>query len=458
MEFNLDKSNNSDIINYSYQINTIYKENIEKTIENDHYIKLSFPSKYPNISSSILDSNYKSSNIYISKKMHSIKGIDFDGELIIEHIPITNGFTKFYVCIPLKTVTGYHTIIDDLIKNKQAEINIMSLLPTTSTGILYSSSIFSFETPFANKVLLFTEPILIRSSFSSFETIDLFSIFSQNYDIVTIKKYNSIEIEGFQEGLETTANLYCQPVDINDASNNDILTVALPTGKPSDYDGTNQMMSLTQNFMVFFVILLGIFGLTPFAYDLIIGLINAANKSLNQNLKPKDKAGILFGFDIMFSLILFLISVCLMYLGISDNSPSLISIGFFMFLSFAFIFIRVQLYKSLAFPGGFVEFINEKFLSTQTDKLSDTDIISPDLYMLIIDPVNTIIERGLIFVFFIFVMLFAGLAVYLNLMNNSKVVTLIIMFISIVLSFIFAYYAAIFTKKKEESSADNSRI
>ena len=452
MEFHLDKTNISSVIHFSYPINILYDKTLEKTVEKDHYIKINFPSKYPTISSPSFSSNYKSSSLYISKKIHAIKDVDFDGELIIEHIPTTNGFTKLYVCIPLKTVTGYHNSIDNIIQDKQnMEINMNNLLPISSTGILYSSTIFPFETSFSDKVLLFTEPISVGTSFLSFQKVDLFTPFSNYPTFISIEKHDVQEIEGFQEGL-TTANLYCQPVDINDASNNDVLTVALPTGKPTEYDSTKQILSLSQNFMVFFVIILGIFGLSPYGYDLIIGLINKADILLGTNLKPNEKAGKLYGFDILFSIIFFLMAISLMYMGIGNNDSKKITIGFFLFLTFIFIFIRIQIYKNLSYSGGFVEFINTKFFNPKNPnlKMTETDLISPDFYGLLVGSVGTIIERNQIFTFIITIIICSVIAKFAGWLDNGGTVITILYIIFLIISFLVTYIAAIYTKKSTD--------
>jgi DNA-binding cell septation regulator SpoVG len=45
---------------------------------------------------------YQSKRIYVYGKIHKISGLDHDSEIVIEHIPITNGTKKIFSCFLLK--------------------------------------------------------------------------------------------------------------------------------------------------------------------------------------------------------------------------------------------------------------------------------------------------------------------------------------------------------------------
>ena len=108
-------SQNKQLI-YDYYETPVYVNQYEKNLQKDGYIKLPFTSykseTHPNLV--INNQKYKTTNLYILANSHNTA---YDGELILEHMPITNGNEKVYVCIPLKTQPGNseQTAIDKII-------------------------------------------------------------------------------------------------------------------------------------------------------------------------------------------------------------------------------------------------------------------------------------------------------------------------------------------------------
>lgn len=107
--------------------------------------------------------NYISSKFFIFSKIHKIDHVEFDGELIIENIPITNSNKKMYVSFPLRTVPSLseETIIDFILQqtdpNNNVEVNFNDILPNTNACNFYNLGNYD--------VLLFTTPIPIKSNF-----------------------------------------------------------------------------------------------------------------------------------------------------------------------------------------------------------------------------------------------------------------------------------------------------
>jgi len=303
MSFQLDKQRTDSIIYYYYKQYDFY---VEDNKIND--TKRVFLSKEPNISSASLSSNYKSTNLYVSKKIHNITGVDFDGELIIEHIPITNGFSKLYLCIPLKTKVGTFSMVDNLIqKSKDIQLSLNTILPSSTTGILYSSanSLFFKE----DRVILLTEPIIVNTDFASFPKVDLFQEFSKEYSIVSIKQYIEPIVENFDE---STGNIYCQPVDMNDPTDpnpKNVATMSIPLGgADGKADSTNTIMNLVNNFGMFFIVLLGLWFLVPQAYTTFI-VDHIESAQINIALTMKEKAARLYASEILISSFLLLLSI-----------------------------------------------------------------------------------------------------------------------------------------------------
>jgi hypothetical protein len=129
--------------------------------------------------------SYVGSNMCIFSKTHNILGKNFDGELVIEHKPITNSIKKFYLSIPLKTSSNIkETPIDELIKlipKNETEFELNPLLGSQEKIILYETD---------NSIVgIFTNPILVKSSFTNIANGNVFFLNNNgNYNIIIGKK------------------------------------------------------------------------------------------------------------------------------------------------------------------------------------------------------------------------------------------------------------------------------
>lgn len=447
MSFNLDKDSSNSVINYYYTDYTIYPK------ENDpSNIKQVFLSKEPNISSPSFSSNYKSTNLYISKNIHQIENVQFDGELIIEHIPITNGTSKLYLCIPLKTVIGTSSILDDVIKNKKAvTINLNSILPATSTGILYDSTFLPIKTSLADHVLILSQPILVSTDFSDCHKANLFQPYSSEYQLISVTQYRGPIVEGFQEGLDQ--NMYCQPVDVNDQSDNDLPTISIPiVGADAKGDSTNVIMALVNNFTIFFIVLLGLWFIVPFGYNIfLVDHINIAQSNLN--LSMKQKAGRLSASDTIISIFLLIMSISFIYTGTAGANANFTVVGFFMFISFIIIFLRIQYMKQFEKSGGYIGFLKSAFAGSSGDVKDEKDAasITPDFYGTIIGSFKSLYEgKQIVTVAILFTFLY-GIIYLCGLKTADATSQLIWGLVFAILSIFIGVYAAS-TVKVESSS------
>jgi hypothetical protein len=173
MEFEFDLTKNKDTtenINYNYYSTTFYKNQYEKTIQHGGYIKLPYPShpNKPNIVSSVFPDHYVTTHLYILKKIHSIHGINYDGELVIEHISTTNSNQRLYTCLLLKSSpTSSFTKIDDLISKEEVaastsatsavtiDLNDFFMMESIKEAILYDTN-YTNELPSVQCNLLAT--------------------------------------------------------------------------------------------------------------------------------------------------------------------------------------------------------------------------------------------------------------------------------------------------------------
>ena len=355
-----------DILYYNYYNTPIYPY-YEKTPKNGGYIKLpcAYNLKSPNISCSLISSQYVCSAIYITKKLHEIANVSFDGELILEHTPITNGFKKVFVCIPLKSqvsIVNSENPIDIIIKNAKKEksnfdkpVDYFALNQYLASGdrvIIYDSYGYLWN----QTVILFSKPILVNSTFTDFVLDpELFHSYtneykvlacqqideSSNHDELSLDQYEDSIIEGF-DGITKTA--YCQPIDVIDSAVADTANLEIPlTGKYSQNDATNNMVRMILNFTAFFTLLVMTFFGIPFVYDIFIIQLIFFNTGL---ATAQDKLNRLRSVDIFTTVVFVSFIFVLITGGVSTNNIPQVIVGFFIFIFFAVSFIRVQILKN----------------------------------------------------------------------------------------------------------------
>jgi hypothetical protein len=153
---------------YNYYDTSIYNNQYEKTFQNGGYIKIPFQNNKSLTEPNLIISNgntsikYKTENIYIFNNIHKIplfyKSSKYkvlppddeneepqtnsfaDGELVIEHTPLTNGTQKVYTVFLLKTSTDSLTMVDELIMPSQATANLSYPTPTSEKLLSQSTS------------------------------------------------------------------------------------------------------------------------------------------------------------------------------------------------------------------------------------------------------------------------------------------------------------------------------
>lgn len=212
---------------------------------------------------------YNVKQIYLSKAIHKIAGVDFDAELILEHAPITSGFKPLYVCIPLKN-SGRSTTIDQL-GQKDFSLDLNSLIRSytcveyTSPGYLYDQT-----------VVVLTTPIYIGADFSKFD-VDLFSAHHPDYAILTMAPIRD-HVEGFVEAMTQTA--YCQPIDTVDPDVAEKADLVIPldsqTAAGMGISGATQIASGFASYSI--AVMFAVF-LTPFAYRyMVLGMIRESDE------------------------------------------------------------------------------------------------------------------------------------------------------------------------------------
>lgn len=286
-------NNDNEQIQYNYYTTKLYKNQYEKTLENGGYIKIPFVNansiSNPNFIYSPTQTKYTTKKIYIIKKTHSFPG-EYDGELIIEHSPVTNSDTPIYTCILLKTKEGVdeETVIDKIMNQSfdpYLELRLNDFVQFNKTCLVNRDT----------NVFVFPSPILISNSFENMNNMSsiLFSQYEQsNYTTIPISKiqndtsditesfFGQTIIEGIRNKKKRRRNskpptpslikpytipnttvvqsynsdiMDCVPVNMNDKPLETIEMTPV-TGSVASYKGESSFLSTVVNFFVFIII------------------------------------------------------------------------------------------------------------------------------------------------------------------------------------------------------------
>ena len=461
MEFELKNKITDNVVNYNYNETIFYKNQFEKTIENGEYIQITYPSKSntPNIvSDNLFDGEYITKKLYIIKKIHKIKGIDFDGELIIEHTSITNNEKPLFSCFLLKTKNSGTTEIDSLI-NSQLDITInMNDYITSKEAIYYKTN--------TENVLIFTNPILVISKFDDFKSPKIINPIPTN-DYTTVKINNFLgNVEGFKEGATTQTGptyvdvaTYCQPIDEEDPTIGVSADVIIPSdGKVAINKSTTSQITTALNFFAFFILVLFVAIVVPVMYKYFIIDLVLQNKKDNNNFGDQQVLNRLSAIDIYISLLLFGFSFSLINLGIINNKPIDTIIGFYVFIFFISSFIVLK-YKRTFEIDEFIKLLGADINS----KESLMNNIKPDIMGLFMDNISQLfikkendqykIQFNFIIVIGIFLAFYFILKMYgIEKMNGSSILTSVPFYMFLLSIYIAVYIKYIYDNNEKNKS------
>lgn len=336
-------STNNIYVKYDYYDTTI-KNQYEKDIENNGYIKIPYYNNKSIIQPNLILSNndkYKIINLYINKKSLNLDNIDYDGELIIEHTNITNNDNKFYLCILLKTQPSVQeeTVIDKIIRksfSNEINININNFL-----NVMNPSSLVNKD----NTIIIIKKPLLISSSFNEFSNVEnvFFHLFNK-YDLKTIQIQHihstdaTNDSESFTENFIEGADVFmdCSPVDSSETTVSMVPVNSDNLLNPS----TVIFMSTIQNFFIFIVLVGIIVTVVPNIYKhIIMEFINN-----NYNSEP-NKNSYLIVFDYIILFVLFFVSFIVLGTGVSKNNKVQSSIGIYLFICSTLALVTMIIFK-----------------------------------------------------------------------------------------------------------------
>jgi len=335
MEFKITSTNTTpDVIYYNYKKATFYKNQYENTLDYGGYIKMPYTSNQPNITSNILNTGYIANQLFIGKKIHKIENVDFDGELIIKHIPLTNNEKPLYTCFLLKTDKNMKTPteIDDIIAGRTDNDLYLNYLIESSTAIHYDDCI------------IFTKPILVKTAFDRFEPVNIINSYNDNYHILAVEPNLGTDSVKIREGLTDTKAIaaYCSPIDENDPTIGEQANTLLAIGGDESRlknEATVASINLSMNFLAFFALAIFATFAVPIMYYQFVVVMVLWNIYLKT---PQEKLNRIYTIDIFLSFFMFGLAFSFMNQGIVSTDSYYTLLGFYIFIFFIASFIRIQ--------------------------------------------------------------------------------------------------------------------
>ena len=276
---------NDKSISVDFLDTSIYYQQYKRTLNNGGYIDIPFSNPTNLVNPSVIyfslnpTIKYKSTNLSIFKKSHLLKNVDYDGELIIKNVPIDQeDGPLIYVCFPLKTKARIEDRpidkiikMSEIIQPKEIKMNIdmNSMIDRSQKYIFYKDK--------NAIVVVFTNPIEVTSKFTDFYTCDLFSLYTDNYNVLQNAPVKEGFVEGFVEGAD---NMTCIPVDDRGNDVSDGLVVNYLSSKQTQENKTIDILFSLIMFVILFCV--AFFG-SPFAFkSIFIDKSNDINQILGK--------------------------------------------------------------------------------------------------------------------------------------------------------------------------------
>ena len=289
---------------------------------------------------------FMSSDLYIYKKTHNIAGINYHGELIIKNKQITNGDRKLYVCFPLKTDIGTKPNEIDKIIDQSEKVNSDSFSMPVNLNNMYFDKLqknpkYIFYKSGGDIVVVFTEPIKVKNSFDKFVECDLFSKYSNEYNILENNKdgFQSMT-EGFIEGIEDDS-MTCYPIDNNGEPLTDVPSLVKVN---SGNEAQNKTINLLFAMIMFVVVFsFSFFGVPPLYKEIFINESKLNDTTLTYTT-------IFCGFYLAWCIAM----ICGMI--VDDTASAITGIFFLILLGMSFLTILGRTYIDKAYFPGEVAF------------------------------------------------------------------------------------------------------
>ena len=334
----------SNLLWYNYYSTPFYKS--QKDLKNGG-IKIQYSSRENQPNVFIYGNGYVTKSLSIVKPIHKVDNKEYDAELIIEHLPLTNFADRLFTCFLLKTKKGVYNDLDDLIGGRDCVLTLNRYIPPQKTVVYKNSGYLE-----SSLVVVFTEVIYVDSEFEELQpgTISL----SPYVDPYLIMNANPV-LGGLPKTLEgMTSNQtdetspvvvagYCQPIDETDPTIAETTGVIIPMdSKIVGDNATNSTLKTMMNFFGFFIMVIIAVMVTPVAHKIFIIELIMDNKEefTSQALLNRANAA-----DIYTGAIIFGFSLAFINYGMLNNATVATIVGMYVFVFFITSVIILQYYR-----------------------------------------------------------------------------------------------------------------
>jgi len=295
--------------------------------------------------------NYQAMRAYIFGKLHDIKGIVHDGELVIEHRSLTSS-EKIFVCFLLRTKKTANSEIDTFLSNSDYDINIELNMDIDKTApvIIYKSVLHDCT------VVINTAVIQIKTDISAYSLdTDLFDVTADKYNLIVYDNTFEGFVAGGQEITNTDINGDLLECDMINVATDMVETYNIPIN--SEILGAKET---AQNLSTGIIVVFSIFA-SVFIFLISNPIYNYIKtiRSLNSYFLPVDiRYNLLNGIGIQtwFSVILFTIgSICVFIIAVSGAAvpqPALLTVALYLAIVIVIPIISVNFHEMLARDGG----------------------------------------------------------------------------------------------------------
>lgn len=371
---------NSDKVQYNYYPTQFYKNQFQDNIQKNGFIKIAYSSKpnQPNIA--VFGSGYVTKNLYITIPIHRIENIEYDAELIIEHLPLTNFTDPLYTCFLLKTsMMGSRTDIDRLIEGSNDTTLELNQYITQQKAIVYKNNYLE-----SASVAIFTVPILVETKFDQLKPASniSFAPYVDEYAVLYTEPILGNVLEGFNSSSgnhPVTVAGYCQPIDESDPSIGESANVIIPMDSSliKDDAATSSIKTML-NFFGFFVLVIIAVFVAPIAHKiLIVELIMD-----NENFSAQHKLNRTNAADVYTAVLFFGFSLAFINYGMINNQPLATIIGFYVFIFFMASVVILQ-YQRIFDPATYLNQFITKGVTPSFDNIEmDWGLITDNVFNL----------------------------------------------------------------------------
>ena len=387
MYFETNKNiDNSDKVQYNYYPTPFYKNQFQDNIEKNGFIKIAYSSKsnQPNIA--VFGAGYVTKNLYITSPIHRIKNVDYDAELIIEHLPLTNFTDSLYTCFLLKTSSGLRTDIDRFIEGSSDFTLELNKYITKQKAVVYKNNYLK-----PSSVVIFTVPINVGSKFDQLKPSANISLapYVDEYSVLYTEPIlgsvvspasspaltssststSTSRIENFtsskKKNSPVTVAGYCQPIDESDPSIGESANVIVPMDSSLiKDDAASSTIKTMLNFFGFFVLVIIAVFVSPIAHRILIVELIMDNDTFSAQRKLNRTNAA----DIYTAILFFGFSLAFINYGIINSKPIATVIGFYVFIFFMASVITLQ-YQRIFDPSSYLNQFITKGITPSYDNI-----------------------------------------------------------------------------------------